>query len=234
MSRHFVVSAIYGPPITPIELILKIDKFIGKLDDDYEETYILGDLDCILLDQGNFETRKLHKILELCQLTQLIDKPNRIKKTSRSLLVICITSCPKMIVHSDVIRVGFCDHDLVYLVQKIKKIQNQTQWNKQKLETSKNLIAKISFMIWERNPGNLKRDPASRGVGGGRSYVARLNVKTSRSVFINTSRRSQKLNENSLSLSGFRKEIAMRCKETITVLRFLSYHFAYRTPIHRH
>lgn len=127
MSRHFVVSAIYGPPITPIELILKIDKFIGKLDDDYEETYILGDLDCILLDQGNFETRKLHKILELCQLTQLIDKPNRIKKTSRSLLVICITSCPKMIVHSDVIRVGFCDHDLVYLVQKIKKIQNQTQ-----------------------------------------------------------------------------------------------------------
>lgn len=47
MSRHFVVSAIYGPPNTPIELILKIDKFIGKLDDDYEEMYILGDLDCI-------------------------------------------------------------------------------------------------------------------------------------------------------------------------------------------
>ena len=76
MSRHFVVSAIYGPPNTPIELILKIDKFIGKLDDDYEEMYILGDLDCIWLDQGNFETRK-----ELCQLTLLINKPNRIKKT---------------------------------------------------------------------------------------------------------------------------------------------------------
>ena len=47
MSTHFVVSAIYGPPNKPIELILKIDKFIGRLDDDYEEMYILGDLDCI-------------------------------------------------------------------------------------------------------------------------------------------------------------------------------------------
>ena len=57
MSRHFVVSAIYGPPITPIELILKIDKFIGKLDDDYEETYILGDPQ---VAQAHYESPEQH------------------------------------------------------------------------------------------------------------------------------------------------------------------------------
>ena len=53
MNRHFVISAIYKPPNTSIELVLKIDEFIGKIDDDSEEMCILGDLDCNLLDQGN-------------------------------------------------------------------------------------------------------------------------------------------------------------------------------------
>ena len=43
------------------------------------------------------------------------------------------------------------------------------------------------------------------------------------------------MNKNPLSLSEFKKRgIAMRCKETITVLQFLSEHFAYQTPIHHH
>ena len=42
------------------------------------------------------------------------------------------------------------------------------------------------------------------------------------SVFINASRRCRKLIENYLSLSEFKKRrIAMRCKETLTVLQFL-------------
>lgn len=52
-------------------------------------------------------------------------------------------------------------------------------------------------------------------------------------MFVNASRCCRELNKNSLSLLNFRKEgIAKRCKETSTVLQFLSQQFAYGTPIH--
>ena len=42
------------------------------------------------------------------------------------------------------------------------------------------------------------------------------------SVFMNASRRCRKLNENSVFVGILEKGIAMHCKETITVLQFLS------------
>ena len=42
------------------------------------------------------------------------------------------------------------------------------------------------------------------------------------SVFTNASRRCRKLNENSVFVGILEKGIAMHCKETITVLQFLS------------
>lgn len=74
--------------------------------------YVLVDVNCNLLDQGNFKSRKLNQILEFCQLSQLVDKPTLITKTL--LLDVCINSCSE----NDVIRVDFCDHHQVYLVRK--------------------------------------------------------------------------------------------------------------------
>ena len=63
----------------------------------------------------------------------------------------------------------------------------------------------------------------ARGGGGGGPISLVWILKRLVSVFVNASRRCLKLNENSLSLSEFlRTGIAMRCKETITVLQFLS------------
>lgn len=52
------------------------------------ETYVLGDLNCNLLDQTNFDNDAKHllRILEIYQLTQLITKPTRITQRSKSLL----------------------------------------------------------------------------------------------------------------------------------------------------
>ena len=73
----------------------------------------------------------------------------------------------------------------------------------------KKFDSEIFLQDLREKPWELIKRPCQSGGGGGgggrRSHVARLNVKTSRSVFINASRRCQKLNENSLSLSGFRK-----------------------------
>lgn len=76
--------------------------------------YVLVDINCNLLDQGNFKSRKLNQILEFCQVSQLVDKPTLIiiTKTLRLLLDVCINSYSEKIVQSD--------HDQVYLVRKKK------------------------------------------------------------------------------------------------------------------
>lgn len=76
--------------------------------------YVLVDINCNLLDQGNFKSRKLNQILEFCQLSQLVDKPTLITKTLRLLLDVCINSYSEKIVQSD--------HDQVYLVGKKKQV----------------------------------------------------------------------------------------------------------------
>ena len=61
------------------------------------------------------------------------------------------------------------------------------------------------------------------GEGGGGPMSLVWILKHFMSMFVNASRCCRELNKNSLSLLNFRKEgIAKRCKETITVLQFLS------------
>ena len=85
-----------------------ITRMIGQIDNEVKETYILGDLNCNLLDQTNLDNDAKHllRILEIYQLTQLITKPTRMTQRSKSLLDVCITSCPEKIMHSDVFPRG--------------------------------------------------------------------------------------------------------------------------------
>ena len=57
-----------------------IEGMIGQIDNEDKETYILGDLNCNLLNQTNLDNDAKHllRILEIYQLTQLITKPTRI------------------------------------------------------------------------------------------------------------------------------------------------------------
>ena len=65
---------------------------IGQIDNEDKETYILGDLNCNLLDQTNLDNDAKHllRILEIYQLTQLINELTRITQRSKSLMDVCI------------------------------------------------------------------------------------------------------------------------------------------------
>ena len=123
-SRPFIVSSIYKPPSAPVEIFDSIERMIGLIDNEDKETYILGDLNCNLLDQTNLDNDAKHllRVLEIYQLTLLITKPTRITQRSKSLLDVCIASCPEKIIHSDVFHVGRTDHSLVYAVRKINSL----------------------------------------------------------------------------------------------------------------
>ena len=100
-SRSFIVSTIYRPPSATVEPFSQIESLLN------------------LLDQSNSSAKHLHSIMQLYQLTQVMDKPTRITESSSTLLDVCITSCPERIAFHDVIHMGVSDHSLIYVVRKI-------------------------------------------------------------------------------------------------------------------
>ena len=117
---------------------------IGQIDNEDKETYILGDLNCNLLDQTNLDNDAKHllRIVEIYQLTQLITKPTRTTQRSKSLLDVCITSCPEKIIHSDVFDVGLSDHSLVYAVRKINSLPKCNRTREIEVRNFKNFNSK--------------------------------------------------------------------------------------------
>ena len=109
-SRSFIVSTIYRPPSATVESFSQIESLLKNVDNENKEIYLLGDLNCNLLDQSNSSAKHLHSIMQLYQLTQVIDKPTRITESSSTLLDVCITSCPERIAFHDVIHMGVSDH----------------------------------------------------------------------------------------------------------------------------
>ena len=82
--------------------------------------YILGDLNCNLLQEKplfNIPTKKLDSLYELYQLTQLINEPTRITITTTSLIDHVVTNTPEKISHSGVVHTGISDHSLVYAIR---------------------------------------------------------------------------------------------------------------------
>ena len=54
-SRPFIVSSFYKPPSAPVEIFNSIERMIGQIDNEDKETYILGNLNCNLLDQKSLD-----------------------------------------------------------------------------------------------------------------------------------------------------------------------------------
>jgi endonuclease/exonuclease/phosphatase family metal-dependent hydrolase len=124
-SRPFIVTTIYRPSNATAELFDHLEKLIKQIDEN-KEMYILGDLNCNLLQEKslfNIPTKKLDSLYELYQLTQLINEPTRITITTTSLIDHIVTNTPEKISHSGVVHTGISDHSLVYAIRKIRVFQ---------------------------------------------------------------------------------------------------------------
>ena len=116
-SQSFIVSSIYRPPCSPSEVFTKIERLIKSIDDDNKELYILGDLNCNMLQPSLSITKRLQEILELYQLTQFINSPTRIIQSSPvTLLDVAIISMPEKVIFSGVVHLGISDHSLIYTI----------------------------------------------------------------------------------------------------------------------
>ncbi|EDO38533.1 predicted protein [Nematostella vectensis] len=73
------------------------------------------------------KTKRLKKIYETYQLSQLLNEPTRITMHSKSLIDHFVTSCPDKINSSGVIHLGLSDHSLIYGIRKINPYKSSRE-----------------------------------------------------------------------------------------------------------
>ena len=97
-SRPFFVSTWYKPPNSAQDVFRQFESLVDKVDSEQKDFYLLGDLNCNMLDgSNNHKSSTLTNILDIYGLSQLISEPTRITPTSRTLIDLCITSLPEKI-----------------------------------------------------------------------------------------------------------------------------------------
>ena len=120
-SKPFIVATWYRPLNSPFELFSTFEDFVGKLDADGKEYYLMGDFNCSMLPASfyNANTQALLNITDIYNLKQLITEPTRITPLSSTLIDVIFTNLPDNTTCSGVSHIGISDHSLIYVYRKI-------------------------------------------------------------------------------------------------------------------
>lgn len=120
-SKPFAVIAAYRPPGQDPDLFFtRLSRMIEVLDYEGKEIYILGDLNCNVLDESNNRAKlALQSLSEIHQLDQLITEPTRVTENSKSLIDVILTNNVKRVTASGVIHLGISDHSLIFAIRKV-------------------------------------------------------------------------------------------------------------------
>ena len=138
-TKPFTLSFFYRPPNQYNFLHLIEDDF-KKLNPESKELHILGDININTLIDDNrsiFEIRKntplrnslpsvFKQYIEFCSsfsLKQLISSPTRITCSSSTIIDHILTNTTNIISQSGVIDLGISDHNIIFLIRKMKKIK---------------------------------------------------------------------------------------------------------------
>jgi hypothetical protein len=120
--RLFFICTAYRPP----------DTSLSCFETDFSETltsalsfnkpiYILGDLNCNVLDANDPVQCALSNFCTCFNLTQMVDNPTRVTEHSRTLIDVNLTSSENNIKQTKVIPNSISDHDIVMSILALKK-----------------------------------------------------------------------------------------------------------------
>lgn len=123
------------------------------MDTENKEIYTLGVLNCNLLDSNLSNVKMLQEIIQLYQLTQVIDDPTRVSKSTKSVPDVCVTSSPNKIIQSGVVHLGISDHSLIYATRKLNSVirgvsQNSVEFRKFRKFNVESFLSDLYMLPW--------------------------------------------------------------------------------------
>ena len=151
-GKSFLISAWYSHRIQ-IQIYLIALKRSLKSDQDYENLFILGDLNCDWNKSPlDSHTHRLKRLCTLYQLRQIINEPTRVTKSSATPIDLILLNNPESISNFGVIELGISDHSLIYVVKKLVPSKGQRKCIE--IRNFKNFnerlfLADLSTIPWE-------------------------------------------------------------------------------------
>ena len=124
-SRSFLIGTFYRPDCTSSyydkDFIFKLNNILDTTTAQNQEILLCGDFNCFFLHakRDDHDCKQLKSLFRCFDLKQLITKPTRITKDTKSLTDLIAVSHPQNIRDHEVITSHLSDHELVYCVRKI-------------------------------------------------------------------------------------------------------------------
>ena len=150
--KSFIVCTTYRPPSSPVVCLeedlgpsLISTMLLSK------PIYILGDINCNLLQPDLPESLALSTFCSTYNLEQFISSATRTTESTMSLIDVILVSNSNYVVKSSVLNSSISDHDLVYIILRLKRDRNSAAFVSKRSfkEYSKELFAsEISLAPW--------------------------------------------------------------------------------------
>ena len=120
--KSFLICTTYKPPsVSPNCFDTNFSETLIEALSLNKPVYILGDLNCNMLDGNDPACQSLTKFCSSFNFSQLIKQPTRVTENSKTLIDAFLTSTPNLVAETKVIPVSISDHDLVFASLKLKK-----------------------------------------------------------------------------------------------------------------
>ena len=117
-TKPFILSVIYRPPNTPQNWIADFTSYINSCKALCDEVCVLGDFN---IDLNRNTNGKWNTLITQLGLTQLVDEPTRVTKTTSTLIDHIYSSHDNHFYDTGVYKSGISDHYLAYTHRKLGK-----------------------------------------------------------------------------------------------------------------
>ena len=120
--KSIIICTTYRPPDTPVSCFntdLTPSLITASLLD--KMIYILGDLNCNLLNSSCPDSRALTNFCLTYNLSQMVTSPTRVTNLTETLIDVILVSNAKQVLKTEVLQSSISDHDLVYALLRLKQ-----------------------------------------------------------------------------------------------------------------
>lgn len=169
-TMKFNLCVLYNPPSHSVNFYNEFKSLLSNMD--CSESIILGDFNINWLEKSS--KMKLKVLVDKFKYKQLIDKPTRVTRSSKTLIDLILTNRPERITKTYNLITGLSDHNMTLIVRKLGK-KRLTYYN-QETKIQKIGIPKAKQNNFEEELNQINWD----------NVTQESNVNQSANIFVTT------------------------------------------------
>ena len=152
-NSRFIVCACYRSPTKCKEsdFLASVSTAAGNMYNIRKELLLLGDFNMDMYenrDEGRFPNIRLNDFCNRFCLSNRINEPTGVTKTSKSLIDVFLTSHAEFYATSGFLHLGLSDHDLIFTVRKNKNLRPKPRLIEFRSMKNFSLLADFKRVAW--------------------------------------------------------------------------------------